>query len=224
MNENDKKRILQEEIYRLEIQEFLSKPKQSKIWKFLNSSFGIFLLSSVVLAFITTLHTNYQISVAKAQTKNQKIEQLDNEISNRIYQVLYNTRFQKKDILSDTTNYHSRYNLSNGIYQVGLDLLDNTYVNERYPLDISIYDKFKYCNFRSLVYELYTFLDNKKDTSFKKILNTYELLADSSSVVKNYSDKEINKIQSLKAINYLDSITTTNLLIPRWRSDIYEIK
>ncbi|UII20846.1 hypothetical protein [Fulvivirga ligni] len=50
LNQSDKERIKAEEIFRNEVRKELEQGKKnSKFWVFLNSSFGIFILSSVLI-------------------------------------------------------------------------------------------------------------------------------------------------------------------------------
>lgn len=101
LDETTKERILLEEKYRSEIErQFkLSKPEENKVTKFLNSSFGLWLLSAIFITGVGSLYQNWQSKKAeeqltlesKLQSQNdnrQAIERLDLEIGFRISQAL----------------------------------------------------------------------------------------------------------------------------------------
>ena len=100
LTEEERQRIRLEEQYRLEIRRQIEqeKPKSSRLWTFLNSTFGLWLLSAVVITWASTLYTqslNRRIEAQKAQdtakaeaTKNKDlVERLDLEIGYRLSQV-----------------------------------------------------------------------------------------------------------------------------------------
>jgi len=62
---------------------------KSKLWEFLNSSFGLFLMSSVALSFITWSYTQWTDSLEKEKVLSVKYAMLSTEISYRV-QVLDN--------------------------------------------------------------------------------------------------------------------------------------
>ena len=68
------------------------KPPKSagtKLWEFLNSSFGLFLLSSVVLSLVTWMYTEVTQSIEQRVVNSEKATKLDTEISYRV-QLLHN--------------------------------------------------------------------------------------------------------------------------------------
>ena len=85
LSDERKKEIVQEEIFRTEIQEDLKKKeKKSKTWEFLNSSFGIWLLSSVALGLITWGYTQISQSIAADKKNATEIEKHNIEIAARV--------------------------------------------------------------------------------------------------------------------------------------------
>ena len=56
----------------------------AQLWKFLNSSFGLFLLSSVVLSLVTWMYTEVSQSIEQRIVDAEKATKLDTEISYRI--------------------------------------------------------------------------------------------------------------------------------------------
>jgi len=94
--ESDKEKIRLEEQYRLEVRKQLEdKPKRtSRIWTFLNSTFGLWLLSALLITWAGTLYTQSQnrhtetlkkqeVERAEAQKEAELIERLDLEIGYR---------------------------------------------------------------------------------------------------------------------------------------------
>jgi hypothetical protein len=96
-----KQQILDEEIYRSEVQIELKKKekKKSKTWEFMNSSFGIWLLSSVALGLITWGYTQISQSLAADKKNQAEIQKYDVEIPARInnYKVLLSHLKQNGD-------------------------------------------------------------------------------------------------------------------------------
>ena len=91
--DNEKQKIKLEEEYRLEIRRQLQeKPEKksgrSQFWAFLNSSFGLWLLSAVFITGIGAIYTRYQNAREQDSKKKELIERLDFEISFRYSQVL----------------------------------------------------------------------------------------------------------------------------------------
>ena len=64
----------------------------AQLWKFLNSSFGLFLLSSVGLSLVTWMYTEVSQSIEQRIVNAEKATELDTEISYRIR--LLNNYFQ----------------------------------------------------------------------------------------------------------------------------------
>ena len=102
MNEETKKRIREEEIFRKEVSDSLIKPKNS-ILTFLNSALGIFLLSTIVIP--VSIFTYNKISQKHTEKREaiEKIKKLDFEIEGRLSQFLVNMEYLVE--FSDDTTY-----------------------------------------------------------------------------------------------------------------------
>lgn len=81
LTDEEKKRIEEEE----KIREGVRKDKPLGVWGFLNSSFGIFVCSSLVLASFTTLFTYCQSSIKEKKENLEIILRVDDEIRHRLY-------------------------------------------------------------------------------------------------------------------------------------------
>jgi hypothetical protein len=79
-------RIRSEEIYREQVRQSLQPPPavRSRIMGFLNSSFGIFCLSSIIVAGFTTIYTRYTEGRQARSANEELVRKLDAEISYRI--------------------------------------------------------------------------------------------------------------------------------------------
>ena len=86
-----REQIRLEEEYRHEVRSALAekdKPKESRLWKFLNSGFGLWLCSAVILSGGTFIYTQYS-EAREAEEKRQKaVEALDLEIAYRLSNAL----------------------------------------------------------------------------------------------------------------------------------------
>ena len=56
----------------------------SNLWKFLNSSFGIWILSSILLSGLTFLYTNYSAFKVEQTQAQARLSDLKDEISYRL--------------------------------------------------------------------------------------------------------------------------------------------
>lgn len=89
LDEKERARIREEEIFRSEVRKELS-PKafspsrRERIWAFLNSTFGFWLLSSIVVGALTWGVTTYLERREIRKTTQERIRRLDLEISNRL--------------------------------------------------------------------------------------------------------------------------------------------
>jgi hypothetical protein len=227
LTEAQKAQIRAEEIYRSQIQQELaakaeeSKSGMSQIWTALNSSFVLWLLSSVVLSGLAAGYTAWQNRHAKIKANNELIAKLDTEISNRIYTALSGTRTYegsiKNNILYPTKDYYSfmYYFLDNHFNSAGSETHS----------DFSIFPEFAGCSFRSLITMLYDALQphgtNKEEVSeFKETLATYESFANLASI---QTDAEsLSQEDTLRALLQIREIINARILIKRWRKeDLY---
>lgn len=98
MSENDKaslsdeeiKRIVYEEKLRIRIRSELEpneKGKKLKIWKFLNSPFGLLLLSTIFISGVGKLYTDFQQKMRDNLRNNQEMFKLATEYSYRLEKI-----------------------------------------------------------------------------------------------------------------------------------------
>ena len=92
LSDEAKTQISAEEIYRQEVREELErksnkrkkKSSGARIWAFLNTSLGIWFLTTIVIGFATWAFTNWQNNRYKEANNQQAIKQLDQEIALRL--------------------------------------------------------------------------------------------------------------------------------------------
>jgi hypothetical protein len=85
LSPEEKAKITAEERYRIALRKELDPPKEkNKKWEFLNSTFGIWLFSSIVLGLITWGYTTWTDSRKAKEQKKEAINQIDVEITYRI--------------------------------------------------------------------------------------------------------------------------------------------
>jgi hypothetical protein len=87
LTEDEKKRITAEEIFRQEVR--LSLPEKAsgrrvKVWKFLNSAFGLFLLSTIVIGGLSRLYVGWSESLRQQSTNERDGRMLSAEIAHRL--------------------------------------------------------------------------------------------------------------------------------------------
>jgi len=86
LTDSEKLRIREEEIYREEVKNELSKNSKCKnsIFSFLDTQHGIFISSAIILPLCIWLFTVLQIHYSNTQVKTSHIEKLDHEITLRV--------------------------------------------------------------------------------------------------------------------------------------------
>lgn len=111
LSDYTKQRILLEEVYRKEIQAKLikeSKPK-NQTWEFLNSSFGLWLLTTVVVGLFTWMYTQVTDSIKENRDIKVKTGKYIVEIKSRLsnYQISLSKLSQNSDYFTANDNFLS---------------------------------------------------------------------------------------------------------------------
>jgi len=78
---------------------------KSKSWEFLNSNFGLFMMSSIVLSFITWGYTQWTDSLEKEKALSEKFAMLSTEISYRV--LVMDNYFESKCSASEHLGMHT---------------------------------------------------------------------------------------------------------------------
>ena len=130
--------IRAEELFRLEVRRELeaAKPRPTgaqKLWSWLNSAFGLWLLSSVVLTGLTTAYAHYREASEQAHKKEEMQRSLLIEIAGRMDQATRVLDKFQKDIAQGT------FGAPSDIYSTMVSYLDNSFLydpNNRQDLSI----------------------------------------------------------------------------------------
>lgn len=168
MNEEDKQRIREEEIFRAEVRASLEQqnaPKKNRVLEFLNSSLGIWFLSSVIVGVFGFAYNKYTQSQAEKTENERRIRSLDLEIENRVSQFWVNV---EKITKKSGTNYSLDDSLSvDTIRTLWLALKNPPCSACNHPPIISIRSEFENRSLASLIIELNAILplgsDDKAD-------------------------------------------------------------
>jgi hypothetical protein len=85
LGEQERLRIRVEEIYREEVRKEITKPKtlSGRLLAFLNSPFGIYVLSSVLVAGVTYVYSQHKETLEKERSKQEELTKLADEIAFR---------------------------------------------------------------------------------------------------------------------------------------------
>jgi len=88
LSEQNKQAILLEERYRADVRRTLQEPPdrrfRARFWSFLNSQFGMWLLSAVILGVITHFYARAESKATATEATNQRISDIDIEVHDRL--------------------------------------------------------------------------------------------------------------------------------------------
>lgn len=146
MTDEDRKKLRDEELFRSEIRKELDrqhtpKTKSQKLMEFLNSPFGLFVMSSLVLGFITFL---YEWNSDRLEN-NSKAEGISSKIKIELTQ-----RFENLLLISDSVRIISRGRYYNNDDGIGPSLLNSA----------AAYEEFDKRSIHSLFFELFQITKN----------------------------------------------------------------
>ena len=160
LTDEEKERIRQEEIFRSEVRITLNTPNdpRQRVWKFLNSPLGLWILSSIVVASLTWGFSNWQTSALEAAKRLQLIKRLDTEI-------VFRLRSGEKIIESAKTKE-----------QLYLAIITINGGTKHLNFDFGVFPEFRSRSMQSLLYELSSVVDkNVKPTIDGAVLASWDL-------------------------------------------------
>jgi hypothetical protein len=174
LTDEEKGKIKAEEIFRDEIRKELSekvgKSFRNKIWTFMNSSLGIWLLSTVVVGLIVYFYNNNKLENELSANNAATIQKLETETSNRLQQ------FKSALLCQDPSKiYYQKDELA---YMIDGILVSDGSLSLQKP--IYIFPEYKERTMNSLLYEIGRLTRDKKQiliigearTILSKIQNT----------------------------------------------------
>lgn len=184
-------------------------PKTSagKVWMFLNSSFGLWVLSSVVLAWITKAYSTRQAAKAESLKRAESAKRLDTEIAYRVAMALDGNRINEARLETSPTT-------PQGIYQVAYNYLENFFIrgpeNNR---DFSVFPEFRERTFRALILELMTLVEAQEVPDLKEALEAYEELSEGGDIGSLDSSSQACKGAFARTRELLQD----RIVRPRWK-------
>jgi hypothetical protein len=189
----------------------------SPLWTFLNSSFVLWFLSSVVVAGITAGYAKYQKSQTERTKKTTARDHLNIEISSRIANAVVALRLEDKRVTNGTTYWASV------MYTEAIRYLDNRITdNNGKPLDFSIFPEYRGRRFRSLIVELGAVAEAATLTALREAQAAYtrlEELADVTPLGEDYT-KDPDREKCLVAIRESCTILEALQTHPFWRDPL----
>jgi len=187
LSDDDKNRILAEERYRQEVRSQLSHEQGStKLWKFLNSSFGIWLLTTVVIGTLTWAYTRWENERAAKALFRSNIAKIDIEINSRI-QGIYDTLSSE-----DALDFYSAI----------------------IEIRFSVYNEFSERTTRSLIIELTHLVPKNEQPDLKKALRGLVELNQISQ--EQFSKRDTKDDVPPEILNRAKKIIVTKIAINRW--------
>ncbi len=177
-----------------------------KVWAVLNSNFGLWVLSSVVLAWITKAYSAREAHKAEALKKAELAERLDTEIAYRLAMSLDGTRINQARLATSPTT-------PQGIYQVAYNYLENYYLQCPEKRDFSFYPEFRERTFRLLILELRTVVDARDRPDLKVALDAYEELSEGGDI----GSQDPSTQSCLAAYEKVQELLQKRVVRKRWR-------
>jgi hypothetical protein len=197
--EEEKNHIRAEEILRLEIRQEIEKERGKRstgkgLWSLVNSSFGVWFLSSVVLGGLTFGYRACQQRSAEITRKTETERRLKVEISGRVSNGLTEMRRSARRIERGEKQFTAF-----DYYFQARNLLDNRFHVSDYPYDFSTYPEYKERSFRALTFELRAITGQPGLIAIQEARADYERLVD----LADDAEKETNvrTDASLGAVN-----------------------
>ena len=139
--------------------------KKNKLWKFVNTSFGIWLLSSVIVGLATFGYTKLTESITDSNNRKKQIAKLDQEIEGRFYQLI-SKQERRKDSINITFDLPTSPE-EESMKEVWFEFKASP---EGYYQGLyAIYPEFSERNITSLIIELSSLLEDK--TESEKVKN-----------------------------------------------------
>jgi hypothetical protein len=178
-----------------------------KIWAFLNSSFGVWLLSSVVLAWITKTYATWQAHRSAAQTRSTTMQRLDTEIAFRLASAIDTLRIA-------TLATENRYGGPKYVYLDVYNCRENYYIHQpSNPRDFSLYPEYRERTFRALLLELRAVIPEAQIADLKAVLDAYEEISD----IADTGSADPSSQASSAAVTTVRTLIQTQMVRSRWK-------
>ena len=196
LTEEEKEKIRHEEIFRAEVRASIENDSPSltkkKIWKFLNSPFALWLLSSIVVGLLTWGYSQWQASEIELAKRRETINRLDIEIVSRLRaaQAIIRTAQTKEQLylaVIATNGGAEHVNFNFGVFP---DLKNRTLRSLFYELKINLKDN-------AALKDVNTALNATNDLERMFIEGLNQLSLPQSSVAQIRTKEEVDSLQNL---------------------------
>lgn len=159
ITDEEKQKIKLEEIFRDEIRKKLSEKERSsfshKIWKFINSPLGLWLLSTVLVGLVVYFYDNNKLQNQIIANNTATLHKLETEISNRLQQ--FRVALENQD---PSKIYYQKDELA---YMIDGTLISDGSLSREKP--IYIFPEYKERTMNSLLYEISRLTIDKNQAS-----------------------------------------------------------
>lgn len=217
VSDEQRLQIRAEEVFRQEVRHALEQQKappsaRTKAWAILNSSFVLWLLSSVLVSGLTAAYARYQDARAARAQQQDLVRRLDTEIGNRIYHTRVGLEVDRDNV------ERGAYELTvRDVYARLGGYLNNT--AEGGNQDYSVFPEHRSRNFPSLLIELTSLVAADELGEVAAALAAYQQIAKTSS---DYTlDSLAAREDQLKAIAAAAVLLAEGIERPRWRIAAY---
>ena len=180
LTEEEKVRIRAEELFRHEVRQSFRDKKTfwDPLWTFVNSSFGLWVMSTVVVGSIIYFYNDIQSKQASDTLRSENIRKIKTEIFRRLnyVSVMLSEPFE---LVIDQNAEHGHYKSEaakeltayNTHLKMMSESLDAGATNRNLPLIIHVFPEFKERTLNSLLFELKRLED---DAGYKEDISTIQ--------------------------------------------------
>jgi hypothetical protein len=194
LTEEEKTKIKAEEVFRDEVRKSLNTKEKNGFWTFLNTSLGIWFLSTIMIGLFTYFFNDYNETKKVTNKREDKIKQLDLEIESRISQFWVN-------LYPLVNQSDSTLPLKEGISYDTVKVIWEAFKNPpsfNQNIITSIYKEYEKRTTISLIIELSTLLQVKYQVSIKPEKISYDVAH--PTVLKPMKKDEAEKYQEIRKI------------------------
>ena len=220
LSEEERKKIKDEEIFRQEIQRELEAQKptpsrKKKAWQFINSSFGLWLLSTVIVGLFGWAYTTCQTQEREQAQRKEQQRRLNLEIKNRVTDTLSYLQDMERRVNEGKAKFPPEWLFARTVRR--LDGFDESESQLQ-----SIYPDNKERDLKSLIFELETLLASSKKEELNRALSAYEQLKSKASEAIQTSTfgnpvSAEEKQQSLDSVKQVKAIIEEGFQSSDWK-------
>jgi hypothetical protein len=213
LTEEEKKRITMEEIFREEVRKDLASKKQKsffrKLWVFLNTAFGLWFLSTIVIGLATFSYTALTQYDSDRLKQKESIKMLDIEITTR----LYNFELTIRKVFNASWDLAQYEGVRESRMEFSLAELDghSAFLPDKNS-NTNVFPGYKNRTFQSLLIELHGLVPDSEKTLIKQSL-------DSLSTIKEmlFSFPDGQSVEDLERMqNQIMKLVKTCFNLDRW--------